>query len=257
MKKLRNFLWIILLISLIITVLLYFIPDASKRVSDYVNITDNQLNICLTFLDILVSAILTIWTELDQKKAEKQCTYNFEIEKDNLSLQNYKRIPDETNSTYKYFCQRKVEDTDSPYYAMDIRMVENALCSVGIPLCMTVSTGLSGNKIKFTKLKVFIKKKNLLKYTLEKGIIIEKPIENGKKFLIRIRLLCDHNLEKSLLNSHIYVCFKIELEDDKQRSHRKYIILEILNTLGGPEILSICSKNNRFAYTREIRKLND
>ena len=257
MGKLRKIFLIMLLIILIITGLVYFFPETSKILGGLTKMTDDQLSNCLTFVDILISTILSIGVWIDQKKAEKRCTYDFGIEQNNLSFHNYIRVPDETNCTFKYVYERKAEDDmDTPYYGMDIEMAENALCSVGIPLWMTVSTELHGNRIKFSKLKIFIKNDSLLKYKIKRGTIIEKPIENGKKFLIRIRLLCDHNLEKELLNSRIYICSTIELEDDKKQKYKKYIILEIQNILGNSQILSIYSRNSIFTYRRKIHKLN-
>lgn len=141
---------------------------------------------------------------------------------------------------------------------MEVRLERNALRSVGIPLCMKVSTGLNGESIEFSNLRVYIRKrKKVIKSKkLSQGIRIEKPIQSGKKFLIRIQLLCNQQLEKKILDSRIYLSFVLILHDDRGRTYKKYIFLVVQNIMGETKLLSITSRNNWISYIVKLLKLN-
>lgn len=139
---------------------------------------------------------------------------------------------------------------------MEVSLEDKPLCSVGIPLCMKVSTKLDGKNIVLSDLKIFVKKQGKTEKTgkLSKGVVIEKPIQNEKEFLIRILLLCNHQLEKVLLDSCIYLSFVLTLIDDRGRKYNKYLFLKVQNVMGESRILSISSKNNWFCYIGKLIK---
>lgn len=253
-KILRN----ILFLFIFITFAVHFFPNISAVISNMVSLTDEQLSNFLTSLDIFLSTALALYSLMDQKLAERRCVYDFSIENDNLSLEAYRRFPSEIKSSYSYVYKRKNDDIEIPYYGMEIRLEKNALCSVGIPLCMKISTGLNGESITFSNLRVYIRNqgKVLKSKKISQGAIIEKPIQDGKKFLVRIQLLCNHQLEKALLDSRIYLSFILTLNDDRGQKYRKYILLRVQNTMGETRILSISSRNNRFSYIGKLLQLN-
>lgn len=253
-KILRNILFSLIIVTLIV----HLFPNISVVISKTVKLTDEQLSNFLTLMDILLSTVIALYSLMDQKLMEKSCIYDFSIENDNLSLEAYRRFPSEIENSYSYVYRRENDDIDSPYYGMEVRLERNALRSVGIPLCMKVSTGLNGESIEFSNLRVYIRKrKKVIKSKkLSQGIRIEKPIQNGKKFLIRIQLLCNQQLEKKILDSRIYLSFVLILHDDRGRTYKKYIFLVVQNIMGETKLLSITSRNNWISYIVKLLKLN-
>lgn len=90
---------------------------------------------------------------------------------------------------------------------------------------------------------------------LGKGIKIEKPIEDGKEFLIRILLECNNQMQNILSESRIYLSFKLTLTDDREKKYNKYIFLTVQNNaMGESNILSISSKNSWISYIGKMIK---
>lgn len=253
MKTMRN----ILFVFIVVTILIHFSPTISKTIAEKVSLTNEELGNLLTSLDIFFSTVIAVYSLVDQKIAERRCIYDFSIEKDNLSLEAYRRFPSETENAYSYEYQRKSNDIEKPYYGMEVILEDKPICSVGIPLCMEVSTGLDGESITFSNLIVYTRKKGEIRKSkkLSQGTVIEKPIQAGNKFLIRIQLLCNHELEKLLLNSCVYLNFILILKDDRGRTYKKYIFLKVQNTMGESRILSISSRNNWITYIEKMLKL--
>lgn len=253
LKILRN----ILFFFVFTTFVIHFFPGISTKLSKIVNLTDAQISNFLTLMDIFLSTIVALYSLLDQKLAEQKCLYDFSIENDNLSLESYRRFPSEQGNTYSYVYKRKGNDIEIPYYGMEVELEKDALCSVGIPLLMEVFTGLNGEKITFSNLKVYVRyEENVICKKLSHGTIIEKPIHDGKKFLVRIQLRCNHNLEKILLNSQINLCFSLILNDDRGKKYKKYIFLKVQNTMGETRILSVASRNSWYSYMGKLTKLH-
>ena len=251
-KILRN----ILFLFIFITFATYVFPGISEKISTIVRLSNDEISNFLALIDIILSTILALYTLVDQKLTERKCVYDFSIENDNLSLEAYRRFPSEIKNSYSYEYRRKDNDIETPYYGMEVRLEENALNSVGIPLLMSVFTGVSGEKITFSNLEVYIKRGEVVKFKkLSHGTIIEKPIQDGRKFLIRIQLLCNHELEKLLLDSRIYLSFKLTLDDDRGCRYTKYYFLKIQNIMGETRILSIVSRNNWCSYIGKLIKL--
>lgn len=252
-KVLRNILFLFIIITLVIR----FYPSILTFISNIIKLTDDQMSNMLTTLDISISFIIALYSLVEQKFTERKCLYEFEIEKDNLSFEKYRRFPTEINHAYSYDYHRKGEDIEKPYYGIEVELQEKALCSVGIPLRMEVSTGLFGESIGISNLIVIAKKNGKIevkKIKLSKNLIIDMPIKDEKKFLIRIQLLCNHQLEKILLESCIYLNFTLTFKDERGRKYNKYVFLKIQNTMGESEILSISSRNNWFSYIVKLIK---
>lgn len=256
MPKLIKFLRNILFLSVLITLIVHFVPITTIVTSNKVFLTNEELNNLLTFIDISLSTILAVYTLVDQKLAEQKCIYDFNIAKNSLSLQTYRRFPSETENSFTYVCKREADNIDEPYYGMELILEDKALCSVGIPLCMKVSTELDGECIAFSDLKVCITRQGKIEKRGEllKGVVIEKPIQEKKEFLVRLLLLCNHELEKILLDSCIYMSFVLTLCDDRRRKYNKYLFLKIQNTMGESRILSISSRSNWLSYIGELAK---
>lgn len=247
-KILRN----ILFLFIIITIAIHISPTILAFISNMVMLTDDQLSNALTALDIIFSSVIAIYSLVEQKIGEKRCLYEFAIEKDNLSLEAYRRFSTELNNAYSYDYRRKSEDIEKPFYGVEVELQDKAFCSVGIPLRMEVSTGLYGNSIVFSNLRVFAKKNGTViakKQMLSKFLIIDMPIKDEKKFLVRIQLLCNQQLEKALWDSRIYLSFALTFIDDRGRKYNKYLFLTVQNTImGESSILSVSSRNNWFMY---------
>lgn len=247
----------VLFLFIFVTFMVHFFPGISMKISKVVSLTDNQISNFLTLVDICLSTIVALYSLLEQKLAEQRCSYVFSIENDNLSLESYRRFPSEKRNFYSYDYKRRSNDIESPYYGMEVKLEKDALCSVGIPLLMEVHTGLNGEKIVFSNLKVYIRyEDNVICKKLSHGIIIENPIHDGKKFLIRIQLLCNHNLEKKLLDSQIHLCFTVALKTDRGRKYKKYVYLNIRNTIGETRILSMALKNSWHLYIGKLIELH-
>lgn len=174
-----------------------------------------------------------------------------------LSLQKYRRYSTERKSTFAYVCERENDNIDKPYYGMEVELEEGALGSVGIPLCMKVSTKLNGKSIDFLDVRIYAVRQGKIETSerLKKGIKIEKPIEDGKEFLIRILLECNNQMQNILLESRIYLSFKLTLTDDREKKYNKYIFLTVQNNaMGESNILSISSKNSWISYIGKMIK---
>lgn len=252
-KILRN----ILFVFVIITLVVHFYPSTLGFISNIAKLTDDQMSNILTTLDISISFIIALYSLVEQKVTERKCLYEFEIEKDNLSFEEYRRFPTELNHAYSYYYRRNNEDIEKPYYGIEVELQEKSLCGVGIPLRMEVSTGLFGESIEISNLRITAKKNGKIeakKSKLSQNLIIDMPIKDEKKFLIRIQLLCNHQLEKILLDSCIYLNFALTFKDDRGRKYRKYIFLKIQNTMGESKILSISSKHSWFLYIGKLIK---
>lgn len=140
---------------------------------------------------------------------------------------------------------------------MEVELEEGALGSVGIPLCMKVSTKLNGKSIDFLDVRIYAVRQGKIETSerLKKGIKIEKPIEDGKEFLIRILLECNNQMQNILLESRIYLSFKLTLTDDREKKYNKYIFLTVQNNaMGESNILSISSKNSWISYIGKMIK---
>lgn len=249
-KYVRN----ILLLLIIITLIIQFFPIISVGITNKVCLTNEQLSNGLTTLDIFLSTVLAVYSLVEQRSIEERCVYDFSILENSLNLHKYIRFPSETSNSFMYTCDRENDGIDTPYYGMEIALEDKALCSVGIPLCMKISTKLNGKSIVLSDLKISIMKQGKIEKTRKesKGVAIEKPIQDEKEFLIRILLLCNHQLEKILLDSCIYLSFVLTLIDDRGRKYNKYLFLKVQNTMGESRILSISSKNNWFSYIGKL-----
>lgn len=154
-------------------------------------------------------------------------------------------------------CERENDNIDRPYYGMEVELEEDALGSVGIPLCMKVSTKLNGKSIDFLDVRIYAVRQGKVETSerLGKGIKIEKPIEDGKEFLIRILLECNNQMQNILSESRIYLSFKLTLTDDREKKYNKYIFLTVQNNaMGESNILSISSKNSWISYIGKMIK---
>lgn len=253
-KILRNVLFFFIFATLMIHVFSF----TSVDISDKVNLTNDQLSNVLTSLDIFLSTLLALYSLVDQKLAEKKCVYDFTIEENSLSLHKYKRYPSEIENAFAYVCDTGNDSIDTPYYGIEICLEDNPLCSVGIPLCMKVSTKLDGKSIELSHLRVYVTRQGKIekKAKLLKGVEIEKPIQDEKEFLIRVLLLCNNQLEKILLDSRIYLSFVLTLMDDRGHRYNKFLFLKVQNVMGESTILSISSQNSRLSYIRKLVKLH-
>lgn len=245
-KILRNILFVFVIVALVIQ----FYPSVLMFTANIVKLTDDEMSNVLAAFDISGFFVIALYSIIEKKVAGRKCLYEFEIERDNLSLEEYKRFPRNLEHAYCYDYHRDNEDIEKPYYGLEVELRENALCSVGIPLRMKVSTELFGESITISNLKIVATKNGkieVMKSKRSKNLIINMPIKHGKNFLIRVQLLCDHKLEKILLDSCINLSFKLTLKDDKGQEYRKYIFIKLQNTFGQSRILSISSKNNWFS----------
>ena len=248
-RTIRNILFIFIFVTLIIQ----FFPNISSSIADKIKLTDAQLSNFLTLLDITLSTLLVLYSLMDQKLAEKRCVYNFTVVENSLSLQKYRRYSTERKSTFAYVCERENDNIDKPYYGMEVELEEGALGSVGIPLCMKVSTKLNGKSIDFLDVRIYAVRQGKIETSerLKKGIKIEEPIE----FLIRILLECNNQMQNILLESRIYLSFKLTLTDDREKKYNKYIFLTVQNNaMGESNILSISSKNSWISYIGKMIK---
>lgn len=252
-KIIRN----ILLVFIFITLLMHFFPNISINIVDKTKITNEQLSNLLTLLDITLSTLLVLYSLIEQKLVENRCVYDFKIVENSLSLQNYRRYSAERKNTFTYVCEREDDNIDIPYYGMEIELEENALGSVGIPLCMKVFTKLNGKSIEFSNIKLYATRQGKIEVIEKviKGVKIEKPIENEKEFLVRILLECNNRMQDILLESRIYISFKLTLTDDREKKYNKYIFLTVQNNrMEESNILSISSKNSWILYIGKVMK---
>lgn len=215
-RTIRN----ILVIFIFVTLVVQFFPYISSGIADKIKVTDAQLSNFLTSLDITLSTLLVLYSLMEQKLAEKRCVYNFTVVENSLSLEKYRRYSTERKSTFAYVCERENDNIDRPYYGMEVELEEDALGSVGIPLCMKVSTKLNGKSIDFLDVRIYAVRQGKVETSerLGKGIKIEKPIEDGKEFLIRILLECNNQMQNILSESRIYLSFKLTLTDDREKN---------------------------------------
>lgn len=238
------------------TIIIIKNPHILIYISRITNLTDAQISNFLAVIDIILTIIFFIYSNINQKKEGQACQYEFSIDKDGLSFDDYTRFP-RSNDVYDYVYNRE-DDISRPYHALDVHFGDKEIAGVGIPLVIKVNTNLSGGKLVLSNLQAYIKNctysaKNILPIP---KLVIESPINNGKKFLIRIKLLCDHQLEQEFLDSSVYLVFKIILTDNKKTKHKQYCFLNVQNIkLGESHILSSTIEYNWISYIITLLKL--
>lgn len=258
MHKWIKFLRGILFVFIVITLVIQFSPDILAFISNIAQLTEDQVSNILTAVDIFISLVIALESIIEQKIAERRCLYEFEIEKDYFSFEKYRRFPTELDNAYSYDYYRRNEDIEKPYYGIEIELEEKALCSVSVPLRIKVSTGLFGESLTFSNLNFVAKRNGKIQAKKSKqfsNLIIKMPIKDEKEFLVRVQFLCNYQLEKELIDSCIYLNFKLTFNDDRGRRYKKYISLRIQNVMGESSILSISSKDNWFIYVGGLIKL--
>ncbi len=225
-------------------------------ISRVTNLTDAQIGNLLTAMDIILAIIFFIYSNINQKKEGQACQYEFSIDKNGLSFDDYTLFP-RSNDVYDYVYNRE-DDVIRPYHALDVHFVDKENAGVGIPLIIKVNTNLSGERLLLSNLQAYIKNctystKNILPFP---RLVIESPINNEKKFLIRIKLLCDHKLEQELLDSSVFLVFKIILTDNKKTKHKQYCFLKVQNIkLGESHLLSSTIEYSWISYIMKLLKL--
>lgn len=257
MNKIFKILTLILMVFVTVTLIVYISPDILIALSSILNLTDDQLSNLLAVIDTALSFSIAIYTIIDQKRVEKRCQYDFLIEKDSLSFHLYNRYPTEITNAYRYeYCRKKEDDVEEPFYLVDIYLQKEAVASVGIPLTMQVITGLLGNCIEFRNLNIYACKNGKsigAKYKkTDKFLRIVDSVRDEKKFLVRLKLLCDYELQKVLQESCIYISFMITLKDDRGRKYKKYIFLMLQNVRGETRILESDSSHSWLLYIRKL-----
>lgn len=244
MHKSINTIHKIFLVLVIIMLIIRIYPNAVILVGGISKLSDGQINNIITALDVIMFFVVSIYSYMEQKKTEERCVYEFQIEKDNLNFEKYRRYDTDSQYAYMYTCHRDNNDIQEPYYGVDVKLERNAICSVGIPLRMSVLTNLDGNSIEISKLNVVAKRngKVVAEKKLSNQILkIDMPIRESKIFLIRVKLLCNQKLEKILLDSRICLKFTILIKGERGRKNKKSISLNIQNIMGQSKILSVAS----------------
>lgn len=247
----------ILILLILIILITQVSPQSLVFISDKTKLTDVQIQYILGIIPILLEVFFEIPSLIEQKLAERKYLFDFVIMKDSLSLESYKRFPTELKDAYGYSCNLYDENIEKPYYEIEVELEKNAVSSIDIPLLMEVSTELFGESIEFSNLIIIAGKNGKIVVNKNKpysNLLINKPIRNNKKFLIRILLLCNHELEQVLLDSCFYLSIKLIFTDDRGRKHKKYLIFKIQNTMGESNILGIITRNNWLLYRGEIIK---
>lgn len=252
-----NLLTLILLILVTFTFIVYISPDALSFLSGKLNMSDDQLSNFLAAMDVALSSCIAVYTIMDQKRVEKRCQYDFTIETDSLSFNHYKRYPTEIKNAYRYeYCRKKEDGIEEPFYLADIPLQEEAVASIDIPFTIQVLTGLFGNSIEFSRLNIYACKNGRsigvnYKKTY-KFLRIVEPIRDGKKFLVRLKLLCDYELQQALQDSRIYVNFKTTLQDDRGRKYKKYTFIMLQRINGETRILEVDSSHSWILHIRKL-----
>lgn len=260
MNKWFKVLTFVLMVFVAITLIAYVSPNNLLFLSSVFNLTDDQLSNILAAIDIALSFGIAIYTIIEQKRVEKRCQYDFLIEKDNLSFDSYNRYSTDIENAYRYdYCRKNEDGIKEPFYLVDIHLQKEEIASVGIPLNMQVITGLAGNIIEFRKLNISASKNGKgigINYkNSDKFLEIVAPVRDEKRFLIRLKLLCDYKLQKTLQDSCIYISFLITLKDDRRRKYKKYIFLVIQNVRGETKILESDSSHSWLLYIRKLFKI--
>ncbi len=258
MNKWFKVLTLVLMVFVFITLIGYISPNNLLFISSIFNLTDGQLNNFLVAIDIALSFGIAIYTIIEQKRVKKRCQYDFLIEKDNLKFDSYNRYPTDIEDAYRYdFCRKNGDGIKEPFYLVDIHLQKEEIASVGIPLNMQVNTGISGNIIEFRKLNIsaYENEKEIKYKNSDKFLEIIAPVRDEKRFLIRLKLLCDYNLQEILQDSCIYISFLITLKDDRRRKYKNYIFLVIQNVRGEAKILESNSSHSWLLYIRELFKI--
>lgn len=249
----------ILILYIVFRIIFSFSPNTSITISKISNLSNEQISNVLTIFDIGISLIIALYSLVEQKLAERRCLYEFAIEKDNLSFNTYRRFSSELSTAFSYDYSRQSEDIQKPYYGIEIELENQAIKNVGIPLRMEVSTNLFGKSIVLSNLRIVAAKNGKLivkKNSFFKNLEINMPIKDKKKFLVRLLLSCNADLEKELLDSRIYLNFTLTFYDDRGRSYKKYFLLTIQNSFGEPRILSVTSTHNWISYIGYLIKYN-
>ena len=258
MSKTTKYLSFALFIFIVITVAICFFPTLSSSLSSMLYLNNEELNTLLMAIDIILSSSISICSNIEQNRIYKSHQYSFSIEEDNLSFDEYSRTEADIKNSYYYEYKREKTNIKNPFYEVDFPFVEGSTCCVGIPICVNIRTKMIGENLTFSNFRLFCYKKHKLKHkhvNKWKFLEINNPIIDDDKFLIRIQLLCTPKLEKELLDSYIYISFKLSFTDDMGQRHKKYILQKIQSTNKKFTLLSTIIKHSWISFLFQHIKL--
>lgn len=257
MSKILKLLMGLLLVFIFITIIARFTPVPTILLSKKMKITSDELANGLTILDMFLAVLMAAYASKEQNKLAQRCIYDFSVAKDNLSFEGYCRFPSVHEDVFTYECDIEASNIERPYYGMDISIEEKGICSGGVPLQMKVITQLDIKSLTFSNVQAYTRCSEIVRKSkkLAHGTVIQRTIQDGMAFLVRMQLLTNRELYQEILESRIFLNFVITVEDDRGKKYKKYIMLNTQNVNGEGRDLSVKSENHYLKYIWELMKL--
>lgn len=237
---------VVFIVCILFTLIYFKHPAALAVLKERLEFTDSQMTNVIMILDVLLGVIFNIYLLNESKKEKNRCSFSFFIEEDVLSIENYIGFPTEIHNAYIYSCRGSGGTTETDCVSVIIPFKEDGIYSIGIPITVKVSTALVGVCMVFSGLGICVsndaaaREGSSFKYK-KHGIFakILRPVTEKQTYLLRLKLLCDYDMERRLQNSRISLSFRISLFDDKRKSHCCKFYIKIQNVDGKSNLLSV------------------
>lgn len=228
-------------------------PAALAVLKERLEFSDSQMTNVIMTLDVLLGSIFNIYLFHENKTAKNRCSYSFSIEEGVLSIENYVGFPTDVQNAYIYSCRSQGGTAETDSISVIIPLIEDGIYSMGIPLTVKVSTGLAGECMVFSGIGICVSNdassgegprfKYSKRGTFAKFLL---PLTEERGYRLRLKLLCDYDMERRLQNSRISLKFRISLFDDKGERHRRKFYIKIQNVDGKSNILSVLPGRRHF-----------
>lgn len=240
--------WIIA--ALLIVNLVY--PEVlSKYYTRYLTLTESQWNIILLGIEIVIQLLIAVISACDQNEERQKCQYQFDIADETVCFDEYVAFEGVQAKSHTYVFKGQSGEIQTPYHGISMPFSREEYAKVSFPLVLTVQKCPDGESLRIKNVLVSAKKNGrIIKWrkTINPHCTINSPITNGKKYLLRISLLCDYRMERRLLKGRYSISMKLILCDCRGQKHKKHIIIEIQNVNDKQIIKQVVSHNRLLPY---------
>lgn len=247
MRKIIQFTKIILISFGILFLFNIFYPGGISGVISVCQFDTAEWSVILAGIDILVALLLAYLTYWDQNEEKKKCQYKFEIAPESLCFDGYYALDNINIDSYTYVYNSTNQGIEAPYYAVNVALTKKHCASINVPFILTVQKCPDGEKIELTDVFVSVEKNG--KQICQEGTTnihctIGSNVTNGMKYLLRVSLLCNFEMEQRLLNSRYFISMRLNFCDCRKKKIIKFVTVEIQNVNGKKIIKRVVSHNS-------------
>lgn len=247
MRKIIHFTKIILIFFGILFLFNIFSPGGISGVISACQFETAEWSVILAGIDIFVALLLAGLTHWDQNEEKKKCQYKFEIASESLCFDRYYALDNINTDSYTYVCNSTNQGIEAPYHAVNVALTKKYCASINVPFILTVQKCPDGEKIELADVFVSVEKNG--KQIRQEGTTdihctIGTNVANGMKYLFRISLLCNFEMEKHLLNSRYIISMRLNFHDCRNKKLAKFVAVEIQSVNGEKIIKQVVSHNS-------------